>query len=289
MGCDGGTIPTRDELVKTKKKPEKRDKDADLAATWQMCALLQTPLERPIVACQLGRLYNKESVIEFLLEREKFDEEKSIKFNHIKALKDVKQLNLTDNPAYTSESLTGDAYADRCMSKFICPVTGLEMSGRFRFCYIWSCGCVVSERALKEVKSVICHKCGLPYEEDDVILLNGNHDEVDVLWVKMESRKQKLRAEKKAKKKKLDSTATSAGEAASSSKQPRLDTNGISLTKSKNGGGKTKSKTDKDSDKKKSIQHDPTASKVYKSLFTTCDKAKNQQKAHWVTFNPQYN
>ena len=22
MGCDGGTIPTRDELVKTKKKPE---------------------------------------------------------------------------------------------------------------------------------------------------------------------------------------------------------------------------------------------------------------------------
>ena len=23
MGCDGGTIPKRDELVKTKKKPEK--------------------------------------------------------------------------------------------------------------------------------------------------------------------------------------------------------------------------------------------------------------------------
>jgi Cdc6-like AAA superfamily ATPase len=40
--------------------------------------------------------------------------------------------------------------------------------------------------------------------------------------------------------------------------------------------------------KVKSVQEDPNASEVYKSLFNTCDKAKNQQKAHWVTFNPQY-
>ncbi len=39
---------------------------------------------------------------------------------------------------------------------------------------------------------------------------------------------------------------------------------------------------------KTTIQDDPTASDVYKSLFTSSDKAKNQQKAHWVTFNPQY-
>ena len=31
MGCDGGTIPRRDELVKVKKKPEQKDKDAELA------------------------------------------------------------------------------------------------------------------------------------------------------------------------------------------------------------------------------------------------------------------
>ncbi len=40
--------------------------------------------------------------------------------------------------------------------------------------------------------------------------------------------------------------------------------------------------------KTKTIQEDPSASDVYKSLFTTSAKAKNQQKAHWVTFNPQY-
>jgi hypothetical protein len=40
--------------------------------------------------------------------------------------------------------------------------------------------------------------------------------------------------------------------------------------------------------KPKTIQEDPNASDVFKSLFNTCDKAKNQTKAHWVTFNPQY-
>lgn len=38
-----------------------------------------------------------------------------------------------------------------------------------------------------------------------------------------------------------------------------------------------------------SIQDNPKASKVYKSLFTTSHLAKNQQTAHWVTYNPQYN
>lgn len=27
-----------------------------------------------------------------------------------------------------------------------------------RFCFVWSCGCVMSERALKEIKSETCHK-----------------------------------------------------------------------------------------------------------------------------------
>lgn len=38
----------------------------------------------------------------------------------------------------------------------------------------------------------------------------------------------------------------------------------------------------------RSIQQDPKASAVYKSLFTSCQEAKKQKQAHWVTFNPQY-
>ena len=37
-----------------------------------------------------------------------------------------------------------------------------------------------------------------------------------------------------------------------------------------------------------SIQKDPKASTAYKSLFTSCNKAKNQQKGHWVTSNPYW-
>ncbi|KAJ8305354.1 hypothetical protein KUTeg_015899 [Tegillarca granosa] len=102
MGCDGGTIPKRDELVRTKKKPE-----------------------------QVRLLYNKEAVLEFLIDRSKFECAPS--FDHLKGLKDLKQLNLTDNPSYDkSGAKKGDAYIDMQDSKYICPVVGLEMNGRYK-------------------------------------------------------------------------------------------------------------------------------------------------------------
>ncbi|KAG7261978.1 hypothetical protein CRUP_001211, partial [Coryphaenoides rupestris] len=96
MGCDGGTIPKRHELVKGPKKVEK----------------------------------------------------------------DIKELNLTDNPEWEGEGRTtkGDRYEDMHSAMFICPVVGLEMNGKHRFCYLQTCGCVFSDRALKEVKTEICHK-----------------------------------------------------------------------------------------------------------------------------------
>ena len=47
-------------------------------------------------------------------------------------------------------------------------------------------------------------------------------------------------------------------------------------------------KTD-DKKKHKSIQHDPRASKVFKSLFSSSKEAKAKGTAHWVTHNPFYN
>ncbi|VEL23742.1 unnamed protein product [Protopolystoma xenopodis] len=38
----------------------------------------------------------------------------------------------------------------------------------------------------------------------------------------------------------------------------------------------------------RSIQEDPNASVVYKSLFTTSEQAKNHPKGHWVTYTPLY-
>jgi hypothetical protein len=38
-----------------------------------------------------------------------------------------------------------------------------------------------------------------------------------------------------------------------------------------------------------SIANDPKASDVFKSLFTSHHNAQEQNKAHWITYNPFYN
>jgi len=48
------------------------------------------------------------------------------------------------------------------------------------------------------------------------------------------------------------------------------------------------SKTGSGEKKTKTIQDDPQATDVFKSLFNTHKTAKQQQHAHWVTYNPQY-
>ena len=163
MGCDGGTIPTRDELVKTKKNPEKKDKDSVRIYKWQHCNLTQDTLVRPIVACELGRLYNKEAIIKSLLRRKNvhYSAEDYVADNtsvdHIRSLKDIKELLLTENPVFAKHksgpSLGDGTYVDSLMSPFICPITGLEMNGTYPFIFDWTTGKVLSERGYKIVRS----------------------------------------------------------------------------------------------------------------------------------------
>uniref|UniRef100_A0ACB8F6U0 Protein RTF2 n=1 Tax=Sphaerodactylus townsendi TaxID=933632 RepID=A0ACB8F6U0_9SAUR len=93
MGCDGGTIPKRHELVKGPRKVEKVDKNAELVAQWYYCTLSQEKLNRPIVACELGRLYNKDAIIEFLLDK---SSEKAIveAASHIRSIKRAHSLTI---------------------------------------------------------------------------------------------------------------------------------------------------------------------------------------------------
>lgn len=206
MGCDGGTIPTRGELVRTKKKPEQVSKEADLVVKWQHCAISLEPLRKPMVACELGRLFNKESVIEFLLD--KSNQETASKFEYIKGLKDIKELNLTDNPAFSAAVETANAGEDRKMAQYICPITGLEMNGRYRFCYLIGCGCVFAERALNEIKDGSCVKCGKTYLPEDVIPINGTEEDVEELRKQMDQRRLLAKEMRKSKKGKRSAAAT---------------------------------------------------------------------------------
>ena len=73
------------------------------------------------------RLYNKEALLLALLDKANLPD----LAKHIRSLKDVVELKLTLNPVYKAVA-TAEGYSDAQSSKYVCPVTGLEMTGRHR-------------------------------------------------------------------------------------------------------------------------------------------------------------
>ncbi|KAH8419335.1 hypothetical protein KR222_005664 [Zaprionus bogoriensis] len=304
MGCDGGTIPKRDELVRVKQKPEQKDKDAEREFRWLHCALTQQRLEEPIAMCSMGRLYSKQSVIERLLEKEKMPDTSA----HVRSMKDIKTLQLTPNPAFTDEDKT-EGLLDTRHAPYICKLIGLEMSGKFRFVALWTCGCVMSERALKQIKGSTANTCPLcqqPYSVEDVIVLNGNDEDLELMKVKSEMRAAKRKSAKKDKKDakkpetcvKQETVEESPKPAASSSKTEKPSTsstsnaNKLKLVANPKRLGAVNAMQDPELKRLKtdfSVAKDPKASDVYKSLFTSHKTDKEQERAHWITYNPFYN
>jgi len=263
--------------------------------------------------CGLGRLYSKQNVIEQLLDREK---EMPDSCKHIKSLKDVKNLVLTPNPAYKDCDKT-EGLLDVRSAPYICKLIGIEMTGKFRFIALWTCGCVYSERALKEIGSKVCSLCQTPFDECDVVILNGNEEEAAAMAVKMEARNARRKAAKKDKSAKKAAVATATitsdevvikqefqvqvkqefGE--SSKKKDRTTMKPGTSTIARDAANKLKRTAATDAlldpelkklkDDSASLATDPQKSDVYKSLFTTHHTSQTQERAHWVTYNPFYN
>lgn len=285
MGCDGGTIPRRDELVRVKKKPEQKDKDAELAFRWKHCTIRQLPLQPPVVACGLGRLYSKESVLEGLLDRDTLPESAV----HIKNLKDIKNLNLTPNPAFNgNKAEKGDCYVDGGKSPYICPVIGLEMNGKYKFCFLWTCGCVMSERALKEVKTSVCHRCQQSFTEADIVILNADGDDLQLMEERLNVRKIAQKSLKK-KKRSNESTSTEVNEKDEVPKKKIKKEEKSTIPKKNITRNEAEDPAYRKAKESYSVAKDPKASEVFKSIFTSHKSAVDQDRAHWITYNPFYN
>eukprot|EP00270_Netrium_digitus_P008883 TRINITY_DN2685_c0_g1_i1.p1 TRINITY_DN2685_c0_g1~~TRINITY_DN2685_c0_g1_i1.p1 ORF type:complete len:436 (-),score=67.87 TRINITY_DN2685_c0_g1_i1:130-1416(-) len=194
-GGDGGATgaESRDCYLKmyAEKKPDKVDRNDTRMAKWERCALTADALEPPVVADMLGNLFNKEAMVRALVA-------KSLprSLAHIKGLKDLVTLQLTENPSAGNGS-----------SRFHCPITGQEFNGHFKFLALKHCGHVLSVRALKEVRSSSCLLCHKLFTENDKIIINGSEEEVDLLRQRMEEQKQAMK-EKKEKKRSLTEAAT---------------------------------------------------------------------------------
>lgn len=129
MGNDGGSISQRAEMVKHKKKEERKDNFEMARAKSKLCAISKDKLREPIAVCRMGLLYNKEEIIKKLIE-------KNIPkaFRHIRKLKDVKEAKVLTRPNPEDDSRV-----------IICPVSQIEFNGFHHFLIVWSCGCVFSE------------------------------------------------------------------------------------------------------------------------------------------------
>lgn len=173
MGADGGSIPRRAEMVKTKVKPELLDDSEILKTQWTCCYISKKPLEKPIVACQLGRLYNKESVVLYLMNKDGTEAALAAELAHIKSLKSLINCNLTLTRPKTTESLY-----------FICPVTGREMNGKSKFFVTRTCGCVLSEQALNQFPDsktcLVCERKDFD-KQKDLIPLYPKGEELEKL------------------------------------------------------------------------------------------------------------
>jgi hypothetical protein len=168
MGCDGGTIAGRKDMVQTKKRVISAHSIKSQARSQvNTCALSQTPLRAPVVACAMGLLFNKDAVIEYLLAKQSFAH-----FSHITSLKDVVPVTLHWNQSAVSKlksNSSGSASAAAAAassteetthstdpnteeeSLYTCPITGVPSNGVNRFVALQPCGCVISERAMKSV------------------------------------------------------------------------------------------------------------------------------------------
>lgn len=148
MGNDGGSIPRRREVVKQKRREERKENYEIAKAKARLCSLGKEPLRAPIAMCRLGLLYNKEEVIKQLIEKTL---PKS--FRHIRKLRDVREVQ--------AEFKAGEEGSQI----IICPVSKRELNGFHPFIGIWGCGCVLSEEAARELKiSDTCLHCGAKIE-----------------------------------------------------------------------------------------------------------------------------
>ena len=198
MGNDGGSIPTRRELVKTAASATansttalKEKQREHLAHRWSQCPLSHTALQPPVVSDCAGNLYNKDAVLKFLLPAEVSGVEAGTRKEweeflggRVKGLRDVVEVKFQ---VEKDEEERGKG------EKWVCPVTGKELGVGTRAVYLVPCGHAFSKEAVREVgadgKKGECSVCGGAYErERDVLpILPSQEAEKEFVVQRMEA------------------------------------------------------------------------------------------------------
>ena len=171
MGNDGGSIPTRRELVKeATRNPTtselKESQQEQQHHHWTTDPISGAPLARPVVSDCHGRLYNKDTILEYLVEGARKEDAERITQGAIKTLKDVVEVKFElDDEASAKEKGGFEVWK--------CPVTNALLGPGSKAAYVVPCGHAFSGSALKAVAGSEsgdkCLACETAYAPNDVI------------------------------------------------------------------------------------------------------------------------
>uniref|UniRef100_A0A7S0RM64 Replication termination factor 2 n=1 Tax=Pyramimonas obovata TaxID=1411642 RepID=A0A7S0RM64_9CHLO len=233
MGLDGGTVISRSDVLRGQSwdvansdssrstrggqvqagythRREQVTRKVKEQVQWSTCALTGDTLREPIVACELGFLYNKESALEHMLassgvfvsesatyafaNKEQYAEE----FCHLKSSKNLQNLKLTR--VQTEDGKIGEGF--ECpLTHLVCGTMGVGFSA------LRPCGHVLSDRCLEQIKGDSqCPICSTPFKKDKVIPLNGTAEQVARLREGLRARRAASSSGRKSKKSSTNQT-----------------------------------------------------------------------------------
>ena len=214
MGGDGGVLPTGRKFIRgcgksveDKKEDGKNITKAQVMRT-TICAQCSEPLTEPVVACEMGNLYNKEAILSAFINKTL-----NPLYAHVRGMKDIKTLKFTPNPAYSIQNESNG----ESRPKYVCPLTSMEFNGIHPFIVIWTTGFVIAEKAIREIGIDGLQQDYGPFTSDDIVHLIPNEDDIKDQKEDMDLRReiaQNLKNEKKDSKKSkrsLDITSSTHG------------------------------------------------------------------------------
>ncbi len=202
MGNDGGSIPTRRELVKEGARAKtvselKATALESLTHAWSHDPLTTEPLDLDsVVSDWRGRLYNYESILKALIPADAdaggeedapallpaSSESPELTFasTGIKSLRDVVKLKFK---RYAPPGTKGKEI-------WACPLSLKELGASTKAVYLVPCGHVFAEAAIKLIQEETCPECSEAFKPEDVIpILPAEEAEVGKLAARLDDMK----------------------------------------------------------------------------------------------------
>jgi hypothetical protein len=168
MGNDGGSIPTRRELVKeaakaltTTQVKEVQTEQQEYA--WSTDPISRKPLARPVVSDSAGKLYNKDTIIEYILPSDdgagKAAAEKVLD-GRVKSLKDVVEVKFEIDKGVDGKMARSNGDLGRT-ERWLCPITNRELGPGAKAVYLVPCGHAFAGSVVKEITGEMCLQVSL--------------------------------------------------------------------------------------------------------------------------------